>query len=212
MIEQKPSLLVSDQNSENDQRYRAAGFDPATVPEKLKCPMSGQIFTYPVKPKDSKVEAVEISTLCHWLCHWLDQNRRRNPHQQPTHPLTGTVLNMKDLRVDMELVKKAQDFVEGKITRITNLLISSSWLFAKLERKKRCSIIAAGYAVIVLGHYQSSSKNLVISSASLNPWIPQIPDSRKKIAETVFAYCAVNFFGKSHDIAAENLNLQTCSY
>ncbi len=193
------SSLVFNQNSENDWRFRVAGFNPNTVPKKLKCPFSDQIFTYPVILKDSKVGEVgpiEITALCDWLT------------------LTGKVLNMKalkmimkNLKMDMKLLRKAEDFVESKVVRIKNLLIYSSWLFATLERKE-CSIIAAGYAVIVLGHDQSSSsKNLVISAASLNTWTPQIP---KKITETVFAYCGVNFFGKSHYIAVENLNPQSC--
>ncbi len=132
--EKKSSLSVFTQDSENDQLYRAAGLDPDKVPGRLKCCLIDQIFTLPVKPKNTNVGAVELSA----LQYWFDQSRKNNPYRQSTHPLTGQVLDMKSLVVDMELAKEAKDFVvrkvTRKVTRIGNLLIYSSRLFVKLER------------------------------------------------------------------------------
>ncbi len=203
--EQKSSFSVYVQNSENDQRYQAAGFDSDQVPVELICPLTNRIFTTPVRLEGSNAGAVELSAL--W--YWFNQRQKDYPYQQPTHPLTREVLDMKNLVIDEKLAKKAKNFVENKIARIGNLLIYSSRLFTQLEREQ-CIGLFATYTFIALELSPPKSfQNLVIGLSLFNTLISHLPAPRKQIlkALTVYAHCA-NFFRESQSMAVRNSNSQ----
>lgn len=196
--EQKSSSSVFVLNSENDQLYHALGFDSSKIPEEIKCPLTDQIFTTPVTPKDSKVEAIELSA----LQYWFEQKQKANPYQQPTHPISRHILDMKHLVIDEKLAKKAKNFVEKKVARIGNLLIYSSRLYSQFEREQ-CIGLLANYAFLVLDLIPPKSfQNLVIGLSLFDMMISHLPAPKKQIVKalTMYAHCA-NFFTESQRIA-----------
>ncbi len=195
--EQKSPSSVFVLNSENDQLYHGLGFDSSQIPEELKCPLTDQIFTTPIRPKDSKVEAIELSA----LQYWFEQKQKANPYQQPTHPMSRHVLDMKNLVIDEKLAKKAKNFVEKKVARIGDLLIYSSRLYSQFEREQ-CIGLLANYAFLVLELIPPKSfLNLVSSLSLFKMLISHLPAPKKQIlkALTMYAQCA-NFFRESQRI------------
>ncbi len=196
--EQKSSSSVFVLDSENDQLYHASGFDSSQVPEEIKCPLTDQIFTTPVTPKDSKVEAIELPA----LQYWFEQKQKANPYRPPIHPMSRHVLDMKNLVIAEKLAIKAKNFVEKKVARIGDLLIYSSRMFTQLEREQRVDLFA-NYALLILELTPPKSfQNLIIGLSLFNMLISHLPVPKNQILEalTMYAHCT-NFFKESQDRA-----------
>lgn len=127
--EEKSSPSSIDICSLNDRRYEEIGLDTSQVPTHLMCPILNQIFTDPVRPKDSKVGAVERSALVRW------DNLSRKSNKKSTHPLNRGLLE--NLVTDDKLALEAKTFVDTatfrQISRLGDQLIYSRQLLTKLS-------------------------------------------------------------------------------
>lgn len=205
-VEEKSFPLVFNQNSENDQRYRAMGCNLDKIPEGLTCSIIDQIFTTPVRTKDNiKLKPIELLA----LVHWCKQSMRLNLYKKPLHPFTGKGLDMKSLCIDRDLAQQAKNFVDSKIAkRITkegNLLICNRRLYSCVEKSKMI-LITMQHTLFLLKQYPPiTAQNLKIGQVCFDLLISRFPKPRKQMAKKVFER-RVSLFRGIHGIAASKPN------